>query len=221
MFEMLLIGLPGERPGGLLLTIFCFFASLLGGLIMGLAYAHATALAPRVSFALQAMCSFLRGVPPILLVFFAAHLPGVSPLVAGILALSIYSSCHVGETLRAFLLAYPRVAIEQAHVIPLSRFTDWIGLRLPWTLSMAAPALLTHWISLLKDTGAFVVIGIAELTTVAKLLSETHARLEDWLAVLGAAAALYLVTTIFMVWLLSRLLPDRKKYHAEQVAVVL
>jgi len=39
MILNLLIGLPGDRPGGLVLTLVCFFASGAGALMVGFVYA--------------------------------------------------------------------------------------------------------------------------------------------------------------------------------------
>jgi ABC-type amino acid transport system permease subunit len=65
----------------------------------------------------------------------------------------------------------------------------------PWTVRRSLDALGTHWISLLKDTGALTVLGIGELTTVARLLSE-RTDTTGWLLVLLLAAGLYLVTVL-------------------------
>ena len=60
-------------------------------------------------------------------------------------------------------------------------------------------ALITHWVSLLKDTGALVVLGIGELTTTTKMLSEIAPSFEQWAIVLLVAAALYLGATLALI----------------------
>lgn len=79
---------------------------------------------------------------------------------------------------------------------------EWVRLRIPWTLRHAWGAVGTHWVSLLKDTGALVVLGIGELTTVAKALSETPAGPNQWVTVLVSAAGLYLAATLVLIWFL-------------------
>jgi len=70
----------------------------------------------------------------------------------------------------------------------------------------------THWISLLKDTGALVVLGIGELTTVAKVLSQAPGSYERWVTVLVLAGALYLAATLalfkFLPLVLGKLGPS-------------
>jgi ABC-type amino acid transport system permease subunit len=70
---------------------------------------------------------------------------------------------------------------------------------MPWMLWRSWTALITHWVSLLKDTGALVVLGIGELTTTAKVLSEAAASFEQWATILIVAAGLYLVATLALI----------------------
>jgi ABC-type amino acid transport system permease subunit len=199
----LLIGLPGDRPGGLVLTVLYFIASGLGALVVGFAYAAVGVTLPRASLPLQVVSALLRGVPLLLLVFVLAHVPWLSMGAAGLTALFLYSFAHVGETLRSFLASYPRSLSEQARIIGLRPVREWLELRTPWTLWRAWAALLTHWVSLLKDTGALVILGIGELTTVAKVLSELEASYEWWATVLVSAAMLYLGATLALIRALS------------------
>jgi ABC-type amino acid transport system permease subunit len=204
MTANLLIGLPGDRPGGLLLTILIFFASGLAALVLGFIYATTAAANPRASLPLQAGSAVLRGVPLLLLIFMLAHVPGLSMHVAGFLALVLYSFSHVGEVIRSFIAAYPRSQREQARLMGLRAASEWFQLRAPWTLWRSWNALFTHWVSLLKDTGALVLLGIGELTTVAKILSEQQASFERWIAVLLLAGALYLGATMVLIRVLQR-----------------
>jgi ABC-type amino acid transport system permease subunit len=50
----------------------------------------------------------------------------------------------------------------------------------------------------LKDTGALTVLGIGELTTVAKVLSE-RASIGHWQLILATAALLYLCATVTLI----------------------
>ena len=199
MVVNLLIGLPGDRPGGLFLSILYFVAAGGAALLAGYVYGALAVALPRVSLLLQGTTAVLRGIPLLLLVFLFAHVPGFSLATAGFLALLVYSFAYVGEVLRSFVLAYPASAAEQGRLMGLTLFQDWMRLRVPWTLWRAFPSLLTHWVSLLKDTGALVVLGIGELTTVAKILGEVATTLEDWAFVLVSASALYLAATMALI----------------------
>lgn len=202
MILNLLIGLPGDRPGGLVLTLVCFFASGAGALMVGFVYAVICVALPRTGLVFQAASGLVRGIPLILLVYLLAHVSLFTIRAAGLLALTLYSFGHVGEILRSFLIAYPRPAADQARLMGIGAFHEWLVLRAPWTLWRSWGALLTHWISLLKDTGALVVLGIGELTTTAKLLSEASPNFRQWALILVVAALLYFAATLTLIRLM-------------------
>lgn len=202
MVVNLLFGLPGDRPGGLVLTIFVAVVSGGSAILLGFAYATIGVIWKRASLALQAASAFLRGIPILLLVFLTAHLSGLTPANAGLIALSLYSFAHVGEILRSFLAAYPSHLADQARVMGILPIWEWLSMRIPWTLRHAWAAVSTHWISLLKDTGALVVLGVGELTTVAKALGETPANYNQWGLIFTLAAALYLAATFVLIRIL-------------------
>jgi ABC-type amino acid transport system permease subunit len=199
MIVNLLFGLPNARPGGLMLTILFFLAAALVAMLVGFAYGVVCVVLPRASLPLQGASAVLRGVPLLLLMFLLAQASGLAVGVAGLLALVLYSFSYVGEIIRSFLRSYPVALANQARIMGFGRVREWLQLRMPWTLGSALDALGTHWISLLKDTGALVVLGIAELTSVAKVLSETTASYDRWVLVLVSAAGVYLVATLLLI----------------------
>lgn len=215
--ELLVIGLPDQRPGGLVLTLLLFLLAGAFAIVLGLFYAVVTTVLPAIGMPLQAASALLRGVPPLLLVFMLAHLVPASTMLAGLLALTLYSFSHTGEILRSFLGAYPASLSEQAKIMGLGILGEWLRLRLPWTLWRGLPALLTHWASLLKDTGALLVIGIGELTTVAKLLSESSAAWDRWVTIISLAGGLYLLATVSMLRLMPVIVRATLRLPPEQV----
>lgn len=202
MIVDLLIGLPGQRPGGLALSIVTAIGSGALAAAAGICYASLCVITPRLSLPVQGALACLRGVPLLLLVFALGQLTVLSLPVVGFVALFLYSLSHVGETLRAFLGAYPIALREQARLLGLSGPREWARFRIPWTLQRSLEALGTHWVSLLKDTGALTVLGIGELTTVAKILGEQRAS-GDWALVITIAALLYLISIIVLIRLLT------------------
>ncbi len=199
MIVNLLMGLPNDRPGGLLLTVIVFGAAAVAAVLAGYLYAAVCVWFPRASLILQAASALLRGVPLLLLIFLIAQTTTLRVAVAGLLALIIYSFSHVSEILRSFLASYPTRYAQQARAMGIGPVREWLQLRVSWTLGRSLGALGTHWISLLKDTGALVILGVGELTSVAKVLSETTASYDRWVAVLLAAAGVYLVATLALI----------------------
>lgn len=194
----LLLGLPDQRPGGLLLTIMVAVGSGATALIAGTLYATICVEARWLGVALQPALAVLRGVPLLLLMFVIAQATALPIVAAGFLALFLYSLCHVGETLRSFLAAYPSALRDQARLMGVGALRDWAQLRLPWTLRRSVDALGAHWVSLLKDTGALTVLGITELTTVARIMGE-QTSVGQWELILGGAALLYLSASFALI----------------------
>jgi ABC-type amino acid transport system permease subunit len=199
MIVNLLIGLPQDRPGGLLLTVLVFIAAASGAVVAGMLYAVVCVCFPRASLILQAASAFLRGVPLLLLIFFIAQTSALRVALAGLLALILYSFSHASEILRSFLASYPAQFAQQARAMGMGPVREWLQLRVSWTFGRSLGALGTHWVSLLKDTGALVILGVGELTSVAKVLSETTASYDRWITVLLTAACVYLVTTLALI----------------------
>jgi polar amino acid transport system permease protein len=198
----LLIGLPDQRPGGLLLSVLSAVTAGTLAVVAGLLYAAVCVGAPRLTLAVQAGLALVRGVPLLLLIFALAQVTTMPLWMSGLSALFLYSLSHVGEALRAYLSTYPTQLREQARLLNISPIREWVTLRVPWTLRRSLDALGTHWISLLKDTGALTVLGIGELTTVAKLWSEREST-AGWVAVLCVAAGLYLCAVIVLTRLIG------------------
>ena len=198
MLSDLLFGFPGQRPGGLMLTLLLAIGSAFCALLLGAAYAIVCIQAPILGTLLQGALALVRGVPLLLLAFGLAQTTALPLLGAGFLALLVYSSCHVGETLRSFLLAYPTAARDQAQIFAMNPVRELVVFRLPWALRRSLEALGTHWISLLKDTGALTVLGIGELTTEAHVLSE-QADTRSWALILATAAVLYLISAVALM----------------------
>lgn len=191
----MLIGLPGQRPGGLALSLLLGIGSAAVALLVGLGYATVCISLPRASLPLQVAMAFIRGIPPLVLVFMAGAGTPLPLVLAGFIALCLYSLCHVGEIFRGFLSSYPAVLRDQARLTGLSLPAEWLVLRIPWALRKSLAALGTHWISLYKDTGALTVLTIGELTTIVHLMSQ-NVSTRQWLGILAVAAALYLAVSL-------------------------
>ncbi len=201
----LLVGLPGQRPGGLTLSLAVAIAAAAGAILLGFGYAVIATQLPRASVPVQAAMAVLRGVPVLLLVFMLS-LTSLSLRLAAVSGMVLYSLAHVGEILRAFLALYPVHMVEQANLLGLTPGREWVALRIPWTFWHSLPTLGTHWVSLLKDTGALVILGMPELTTVTKMIAEGPVGQERWVEVLLLGTGLYLAAALALVWGLRSLM---------------
>lgn len=202
LLGILLFGLPNSNIGGLSLSILVFVSSALLGLSIGLLYALVGVTGKALGRTLFVAFALIRGIPPILLVFGSAHLLPGSIMSSAILALALYSACHIGEVFRGYLNVYPTAQTRVAKVLHIPIHYDWLMIRIPWLLGKSFEAIKTHWISLLKDTGALIVVGVAELTTVTKLIVSSSYSTSEWLKILSISASLYLIATLTLIFCL-------------------
>jgi general L-amino acid transport system permease protein len=179
-FFVLVGGKPGniDKFGGLLLTI----VASAGGIILSFPVGVVMALARRSSLPLirpiaVAYIELIRGVPLITLLFvgrfaFAFFLPAgmkTPGIVArAIIMITLFTGAYVAEVVRGGLQSVPRGQTEGAQALGLSQMKLTRLIVLPQALRNSIPALIGQFISLLKDTSLFVVIGLQELLGVTE-----------------------------------------------------
>ncbi|MCP2014088.1 cystine transport system permease protein [Deinococcus sp. HSC-46F16] len=144
--------------------------------------------------------SFMRGTPLLVQIFMLYYgLPAfgvqVSPLVGGVLALTLNAAAYLSETMRAAILSVPRGQWEAAASLGLSRRQTLRLIVLPQAARVALPSLGNTLIGLVKDTSLVSVITVVELLRGAQLvIARTFEPFGPYLA----AALIY--------WLISSLL---------------
>ncbi len=173
---ILLLGYPGHRPGGLLLSVLLagggIGAGLMIALLLGPVLESRSALLRRIS---EMYVQVVRGLPLILLLLLIHQILGIArrsgiPLSTGtsaLVALAVYSSAYQATIVRAGLRSVPVDLIESARLVGSSGWQVYWRIRLRYTLHVMLPAFTGQAISLFKDTSVVVILGVAELMTVA------------------------------------------------------
>lgn len=142
--------------------------------------------------------SFFRGTPlliQLLLIYYLLPQIGlnVSSVVAAIIGLSLCTSAYQAEILRGGFQSVPRGLIEAADMCGLSGFATFRRIRLPIAVRLTLPALTSEAIMILKSSSLISVVGVVELTTMAKdLASSTYQPLP----IFAAAGFIYLVINL-------------------------
>ena len=179
-FLVLVGGRPGniDKFGGLLLTI----VASAGGIVLSFPVGVLMALARRSSLPLirpiaVAYIELIRGVPLITLLFvgrfaFGFFLPAGTKtpgvVARAIIMITLFTGAYVAEVVRGGLQSVPRGQTEGAQALGLSQMKLTRLIVLPQALRNSIPALIGQFISLLKDTSLFVVIGVQELLGVTE-----------------------------------------------------
>ncbi|MDL2409600.1 amino acid ABC transporter permease [Rhizobium calliandrae] len=141
-----------------------FFGSLLGVLVgLALAYGHAA-----LRLVVRAYTDIIRGTPVLVLVlasYYMSSAVGVDlgPFSAGVLALAIFCSSHVGEIVRGALQAIPRGQTEAAKAIGLTFSQTFTSVLWPQALRQCLPTWVNTAAEMVKASTLLSVIGVAEL----------------------------------------------------------
>jgi len=175
----LLIGLPQRRPGGLLLTILLSIGALSVGVVLatGLALAKHSPLRI-VGFLAGRIVWAVRGIPLIVLLVLLFQMLGtgvfwgleLSSFCSAAVTLSLYSSVYLADVIGAGIAAVPQQLRDDARVLGSSRFTTLRTVTLPYAFRVMRPALATQAITIFKDTSVVAVLGVADLTTTARIV---------------------------------------------------
>lgn len=180
-WTLLLIGQYPHGPlGGLAIT---FILSVLG-LVLAFPLSVAIALA-RVSPLrwVRAPATFVvyvvRGVPLIMFIFwvyfFVPLLVGrtVSGFTTMLVTLVIYEAAYLAEVIRAGIEGLPKGQTEAARAVGLSYMQTTFKVILPQALYNMVPAMISQFVSTIKETSLGYVISVNELTFAANQINST------------------------------------------------
>ncbi|WP_172327667.1 amino acid ABC transporter permease [Mangrovicoccus sp. HB161399] len=150
---------------------------------------------PALRGAVMGASWIFRGIPPLLLLFFAFFglpLMGLTlpPLPAAILAMTVYMSFYFGEVFASGLASVPKGQWQAAAALGLPRHRVLLRIILPQTIPAALPPYISHATEILKGTALAAAVAVPELTSAAKKVFVVTFRPME---VLIVAAAIYAV----------------------------
>lgn len=163
----------------------------------------------------------MRGVPIIVLLLYVAFalapalVAGVNalageevwrprdfPLIArSVIALMLAYSAFLAEIFRAGLQAVPVGQIEAAQALGLSGWQRFRHITLPQAFRLILPPLGNDFVAMVKDSSLVSVLGVADITQLAKVTAAGNFR---YFETYNVAALLYLMMTIGLSLLLRR-----------------
>jgi His/Glu/Gln/Arg/opine family amino acid ABC transporter permease subunit len=180
----LLLGFPGHRPGGLVLSLLLAAVALGLGFVVALVVGVGRVATWRTArWVAAAYVGVFRGLPLLLLLFLIHQFIGgrrfgvdFSPVTSALIALTLYTGAYQAEIVRAGLAAVPQELVDSARLMGANRWRVFFLVRLRYTLRVMLPALTSQAISLFKDSSVVVVLGVAELMTVARFALGSDVR---------------------------------------------
>ncbi|MBS1251201.1 MAG: putative glutamine ABC transporter permease protein GlnP [Anaerolineales bacterium] len=220
----LLFGFPGDRPGGLTLSV------LIAGVAIALGFGLALAVgAGRVApwrgvrRLAGVYVEIFRGLPLLLLLLLVHQFIGgrrfgldFSPLTSTLIALTLYTSAYQAEIVRAGLEAVPRELTDSARLMGADRWQVFFRVRLRYTVRAMLPAFTGQAISLFKDSSVVLVLGVGELMTVARSVLGSDIRNSVyWVPIYLTVGVLYAAVALIVSRLADRW--ERRSRLADQL----
>ena len=163
--------------------------------------------------------TIIRGIPELvlmLLVFYggtiglnsliealgSADFVDIDPFLAGVLTIGFIYGAYMTETFRGAIMAIPKGQMEAAWAFGMSRHQTFIRITAPQMVRYALPGFTNNWLVLIKATALVSLIGLQEMTYLAKQASAaTRSPFEFFLF----TAALFLIYTSVSLWALRKL----------------
>lgn len=141
----------------------------------------------------------------------------IDPFAAGVLTIGFIYGAYMTETFRGAILAIARGQIEAGMAFGMSRWQVLRRITLPQMVRLALPGLTNNWLVLMKSTALVSLLGLQDMTYLAKQAGAA-ARGEipnAPLLFLAFAGFMYLVFTsvsmVFLGWLERRYSLDQRK----------
>lgn len=208
----------GDLKPGLLLTglsmtlrlsLVAIGTSLALGIVVGLCRITTE---PVLRGATRVYIELVRGTPLLVQIYAIYYLIGsalqMNKFVAGVAALTVFTSAYVGEIVRGGIESIDRGQTEAARALALSWGQAMTHVIMPQAMRRMVAPLTGQFISLIKDSSLVSVVAVTELTLAGKTIQGTYfITMEVWLTV----AALYFSMT-FPLSLVSRWLEKRFAY---------
>lgn len=154
---------------GLGVTVSISLLSIIAGSILGVFVGLSLVYGNRLlRFIVRVYTDVVRGTPVLVLVLASYYmLSGIGielgPFQAGVLALAIFCSSHVGEIVRGGLQAVPKGQTEAAQAIGLTFGQTFAYVLWPQALRQFLPAWVNTAAEMVKASTLLSVIGVAEL----------------------------------------------------------
>jgi polar amino acid transport system permease protein len=217
MLQKALYGLPFLWQGLLVslhASLIVVAASLGIGVVLGMAITYGPKL---VALPIRGFSDIIRGIPILVLMFFVFYgLPiavgaNINNFIAGVIALSLFSTAQVIEIARGALQSIPRGQMEAAKSIGLTFPQRMVYVILPQSMRRFLPPWINSVTDAVKGSALLSLVGVVDLMqAIQQVIGRTYEALP--LYVLGAL--IYFVIN-YTLSVLSRVLETRYAYIRE------
>ena len=166
----------GLMGTGLLGTLTAAVLAMVFSMVIGTLLAITRVVsAPWYRWLVVGVVELLRGVPVVIMVFFAFRvLPSLgldlSPMWFLVIGLTAYNSVIIAEIVRAGILALPKGQSEAAYAIGLRRGQVLSQVLLPQAFRAMLPALISQLVVIVKDTSLGFIVAYVDVVREAQVI---------------------------------------------------
>ncbi|MGJ7556734.1 amino acid ABC transporter permease [Variovorax sp. RB2P76] len=228
---LLLVGqYPNGPLGGLAITLVLSVLGLALAFPLGVAIALARMSASGwLRFPAAAVVYVVRGVPLLMFIFwvyfFVPVITGrtVSGFTTMVITLVIYQAAYLAEIVRAGIEGLPSGQTEAARAVGLNYRQTVTKVVLPQALYNMVPALVSQFVSTIKETSLGYVISVNEVTFAANQINSSLMTqpFQVYFVLAGIYFCLCFSLTRLARWLERRITRRREgSYRAAPTAVV-
>ena len=208
---------------GSVLTVGVSLAALLVAIVLGLLGAAAKLSGrPLLVGLASAYTTIIRGIPDLvvmLLVFYggtiglnrllallallgSGHSIDINPFVAGVLTIGFIYGAYMTESFRGAILSIPKGQMEAAWAFGMGRVQTFVRITAPQMVRYALPSFTNNWLVLIKATALVSLIGLKEMTYLAK---QASAATRSPFAFFLFTGALFLIYTTVSLYALKKI----------------
>ena len=190
-------------------TLYSFILAFILGLVTGLGRLSRFVVFRNLA---RTYVEFIRGIPMLVLIFTIALVivpqvseavgrpNSVSPEWRAIWALALIYGGYMAEIFRGGIQAIPKGQMEAGRSLGMSRGQTMRSIVLPQALRIIVPPLGNDFIAILKDTSLLSVLGILEITQLARQYASSTFKFREGYLV---TSFIYLLLTVGLSLLLA------------------
>lgn len=158
-------------------SVVSIILSFILGLVLGLLrYTRVSKVTEVISNIVGIIVDVIRNLPLLLIIFFSYFaLPDMlhlrlNPFQATVVAMVVFESCMIAEVVRSGIQAVDPGQMEGARSNGMTYIQAMMHIVLPQAITKMIPALLSQFVSLIKDTSLATIIVLPELVYHAEIV---------------------------------------------------